>query len=277
MRIAKCPLGLLIALLPALGTAQSHRGPFLFSCEDGTRFSLTFFNDTAKATIRVNGDAAETLQESAGGTASVYYNNRYTFYEWHGQTTLTDSTRQSKAGSLCHSDTSATRAGDSVKPLRRSGVATPNEQLTHGYFLAKGATIRTGMSVSDIKNAIRQIGAAPIVCQNAHVAGAQHCSSSLRIDQQQIAFKFDFANGKLASDSELLPLRLGRAAQRWMKGIYGAPTTFDSEELDPSGNSDGLVWSLKDGCDPGKLGYCAYISIAGDGDGHTEIKWAGYN
>jgi hypothetical protein len=75
---------------------QTH-GPFQFSCKGGTRFSITFFNSEEEYTarIRVNGAPPETITQSLpAGSASVYSNPHWTFYEWKDEVTLTDGTRK---------------------------------------------------------------------------------------------------------------------------------------------------------------------------------------
>jgi len=71
------------------------RGPFSYSCENGTAFAITFHNtsETYSASFNINGGAAEVLTSVRAGSGSHYSGNRYSFDEWHGEVHLTDNTK----------------------------------------------------------------------------------------------------------------------------------------------------------------------------------------
>ena len=86
-----------------LKVTTESRGPFSYSCDDGIRFSITFYNSSNShtATIKVNGATTETLEIAKAASGSHYSGTRYSYDEWHGETTLTDSAEKSKTVS-CH-------------------------------------------------------------------------------------------------------------------------------------------------------------------------------
>jgi membrane-bound inhibitor of C-type lysozyme len=70
------------------------RGPFSYSCENGTTFAITFHNtsDTYSASIKING-GAEVLTSVRAASGAHYSGGRYSFDEWHGEVHLTDNTK----------------------------------------------------------------------------------------------------------------------------------------------------------------------------------------
>lgn len=96
---------------PAVPTNASVRvatdvhGPFFFSCENGTKFSITFYNEANNytASIKVNGEPAETLAAVPAATGSHYAGSHYTYDESHGESWLDDSLHGEKSIS-CHED-----------------------------------------------------------------------------------------------------------------------------------------------------------------------------
>jgi membrane-bound inhibitor of C-type lysozyme len=85
--------------------ATDVHGPFSFSCENGTKFSITFYNEANNytASIKVNGEPTETLAIVPAATGSHYAGTRYTYDESHGESWLGNSLH-AKMGTSCREE-----------------------------------------------------------------------------------------------------------------------------------------------------------------------------
>jgi len=158
------------------------------------------------------------------------------------------------------------------------------EHMKHQYFMMPNLTITSGISRTELDSLLRRAGATPLICK-ASMQGLLDCKSKVVEDgHTTTAFLFRFIGGKLSEDTQILPVRLGVRAQMWMKQIYGEPTKYMPEQLDPSGNNDEFLWSLDEGCNPaqqGRRGLCGTVNIYGVNEETNmhgiELKWHDYN
>lgn len=195
----------------------------------------------------------------------------------------------------CPSGSTAAVQGNSdicVGPRRVSKTSSGGaiQHLAHPYFMISNVQVTSGMSRSSVEAALHRAGASSLSCARPHsqvAPNVEECSSRIVAGGVGMKLKFSFAGGKLASDSQIIPVGLAKKAQSWLRGIYGTPSKFQREELDPTGNNDSLTWSLRQGCSDNNgrrgSGLCALIyvmGLCGEGNGcwkEAEIRWEDYN
>jgi membrane-bound inhibitor of C-type lysozyme len=81
-----CPINAVSqAVVQKQPVSSSVYGPFYYTCEDGTHFSITFYNssDAYTAIIKVNGGASQKLASEEATTGLSYSGSRYSYGEGH--------------------------------------------------------------------------------------------------------------------------------------------------------------------------------------------------
>jgi membrane-bound inhibitor of C-type lysozyme len=247
-------------ILPKAVAAEVH-GPLSFLCENGTKFSITFYNDTNNytASIKVNGGAVETLKIVQAGSGAHYAGARYSYDEWHGESTLGDSLHGAK-GISCHEDRNRKWEAANCRPGKPSDEVAQDARCYAYFNEVRAKQNEYGQKQEmPVRNAPHPSFQGELSLFGLH--GGQSKSDVLKVlgksneavchfDQSDYTTKCTFTKGSFGWSVDFYENRLGSyrvtfPANDWNQQVASIKAALHAEPTDIDRNTSELLMTWK--------------------------------